>query len=128
MRKARTRSGHHHGLALRVRAGLSLHMWTVAGAARITKSESKNCGGVVLINLKSAFLLRGVRQYHVARMVGISEEFLSMVIASRRVASPELKKNIATALDLDQQWLFTETPGVPGYERRVKAHADRATA
>ena len=72
----------------------------------------------MLINLRSGLLLRGVRQYQLARLVGITEPMLSMVIAGRRKASKPLRRKIAKALACDEGWLFQETVNLPRYTRR----------
>jgi transcriptional regulator with XRE-family HTH domain len=82
---------------------------TTSEESRLTK---------MLINLRSGLLLRGVRQYRLARMVEISEPLLSMLIAGRRKASKPLQRKIAKALACDETWLFQEAVTIPGDSRR----------
>lgn len=71
------------------------------------------------INLKSALLLRQVRQFDLARQLEVSESYMSLVITGRREPSPELRRKAAEILQCDQTWLFARP-------RTIPVRADRA--
>jgi transcriptional regulator with XRE-family HTH domain len=57
-------------------------------------------------NLKLEIFKRGIRQNHLARMMGIREAILSKIIHGYREPSDVLKQKIADHLQVDQAWLF----------------------
>lgn len=67
----------------------------------------------MLINLLNALRLRCKKQCEVAEAAGISPAYLSAIICGKRKAGPELKKKIAGALGVDEEWAFQQSTAVP---------------
>ncbi len=64
-------------------------------------------------NLKLTIYKAGMRQNRLAKMVGIHEAYLSRIINGTREPGEELRRNIATALHADPEWLFERMRVVP---------------
>jgi transcriptional regulator with XRE-family HTH domain len=57
-------------------------------------------------NLKLRIYTSGIRQNRLARMLGIDEAHLSRIINGFRQPSGDIREQIATILQSDQEWLF----------------------
>lgn len=57
-------------------------------------------------NLKLQLWKTGIRQYRLAKMLGMDESVLSRIINGLREPNEELRTRIATVLGRDEQWLF----------------------
>lgn len=61
----------------------------------------------MLVNFKTLLAVRRERQVDLAIRVGIDPTFLSQIINGRRQADALLRSKIATALSVDERWLFS---------------------
>jgi len=68
----------------------------------------------MLVNLKSAFVARGIKQVDLALSLKISPSVLSEIINGRRQPSPSLRARIAHELRADEGWLFAAFTRIPG--------------
>ncbi|MFL6446641.1 MAG: helix-turn-helix domain-containing protein [Bryobacteraceae bacterium] len=59
-------------------------------------------------NLKLQIWRSGIRQNHLARLLGLDESVLSRLINGFRKPSPELKTRIAALFEAEESWLFEE--------------------
>jgi transcriptional regulator with XRE-family HTH domain len=59
-------------------------------------------------NLKLQIWRSGIRQNHLARVLGLDETILSRLINGFRKPTPELKTKIAAVLKAEEDWLFEE--------------------
>jgi transcriptional regulator with XRE-family HTH domain len=59
-------------------------------------------------NLKLQIWRSGIRQNHLARMLGLDETILSRLINGFRKPTPQLKTRIAAVLEAEEEWLFEE--------------------
>ena len=80
----------------------------------------------MLMNLQIAIRVRGLRQFEIARSLGVDAGRICEIIAGRRNPSPELRSRIAELLRADPDWLFCPVvviprPGSSGPEV-VRAH------
>jgi transcriptional regulator with XRE-family HTH domain len=73
-------------------------------------------------NLKLQLWRAGIRQNRLAQMVGIDETLLSRIVNGFRTPAPELRKRIASALDSDEDWLFTDADN--GRSNASQCHAE----
>ena len=60
----------------------------------------------VFLNLKLKIYSTGLRQYQLAKMVGIDEAYLSRIINGVREPGQQVRAQIANALGCDEEWLF----------------------
>lgn len=60
------------------------------------------------LNLLLALRTAGYRQRHLAAKLGISEGYLSHIIAGRKPALPPLRRELARALKTPEQELFPQ--------------------
>jgi transcriptional regulator with XRE-family HTH domain len=73
-------------------------------------------------NLKLTMYRTGVRQNILARRIGIHEAHLSRIINGTRRPGPEVREQIASALQANVEWLFelsqveAETPAIAGFK------------
>lgn len=74
-------------------------------------------------NLKLQLWKSGIRQNRLARLVGVDETVLSRLVNGFREPTPKLRDQIATVLNCDATWLFTED-----IELNVPAMASVGTA
>lgn len=72
----------------------------------------------MFVNIKSALLLRSMRQFELARKLEVSESFLSLIIAGRREASPAIRQKAASLLCAPEDWLFKDV-AMPSIETRM---------
>jgi plasmid maintenance system antidote protein VapI len=56
--------------------------------------------------LKQHLALTGRRQYQIAREVGLTENELSRIVRGRRVATPDERRRLATALGVAEPDIF----------------------
>jgi len=62
-------------------------------------------------NLKLQMWRAGVRQNRLAQMLNLDEPTLSRIVNGFRKPRPDIKAQIAAALQSDQDWLFEEAAG-----------------
>jgi hypothetical protein len=70
-------------------------------------------GGFVLANLKTAIVVRGLKQADLAQTLKIPPTVLSEIIHGRRHADASLRARVATALRADEGWLFDSFARIP---------------
>ncbi len=73
----------------------------------------------MLANFKAALAARRVKQIDLALQLKIDPTFLSRVINRRCEADPALRARIATALEVEETWLFQTATRIPRTARSV---------
>lgn len=63
-------------------------------------------GREIYPNLKLRIYTSGIRQNRLAKMLGIDEAHLSRIINGFRQPSGDIREQLATILQSDQEWLF----------------------
>lgn len=71
----------------------------------------------MLINLKSAIAARGWTQVDFALDQRITPSVLSEIIHERRQPSAHLRARLATALNVDEDWIFSTFTKIPPPKR-----------
>lgn len=64
-------------------------------------------------NLKLQIFRRGNHQNQLARALGINETVLSKIIHGYRDPTPAQRKQLASYLEADENWLFERFEGAP---------------
>jgi transcriptional regulator with XRE-family HTH domain len=67
----------------------------------------------MLLNLKVTIAARGFRQIEFARKQDISSDLLSRIVRGWTVPSGALRRQIAKALNADENWLFSSDVQIP---------------
>ena len=67
----------------------------------------------MLVNFKTALAARKISQADLAQSVKITPTVLSEIIHERRRADASLRAKIATALNVDESWLFSTLTRLP---------------
>lgn len=82
--------------------------------------------GEIIKNLRDK---RSVSQKHLAKSVGITQGYLSLVESGQRDATVELIKKIADALEIPQQLLFVLSCDPPtNLKQKTKNHFKRVVS
>ena len=68
----------------------------------------------MLVNFKVALAARKRHAVDIALEVGIDPTLLSQIVNERRKADAGLRARLATALNVDQEWLFSVIAHIPG--------------
>jgi transcriptional regulator with XRE-family HTH domain len=63
-------------------------------------------GPFMYLNLKLQLFKTGMRQNRLAQKLGVDESILSKIINGFREPSQEMRTQIATLLQSDEEWLF----------------------
>ncbi|WP_438029713.1 helix-turn-helix domain-containing protein [Sorangium sp. So ce233] len=71
----------------------------------------------MLLALKMALMRRGVRQYDAARLLGITETRLSLIMCGRLEATEDEKKRLAQLLQTRVEDLFADADPDAGGSR-----------
>jgi transcriptional regulator with XRE-family HTH domain len=67
----------------------------------------------VLVNLKSAIAVRGLRQVDLALELKIAPSILSEIVNGRRSADASLRARLAEILQANEDWLFARVIHIP---------------
>jgi transcriptional regulator with XRE-family HTH domain len=76
---------------------------------------------LVYVNLKLQLWKTGMRQNQLARAVGMDQTNLSKIVNGFREASPEVRRQIASVLKCDEEWLFEQSEGPKPEDRGAHA-------
>jgi transcriptional regulator with XRE-family HTH domain len=67
----------------------------------------------MLVNIKTALAVRGMKQVDLAYELRIPASTLSEIVHERRRPDASTRRRIATRLDADEKWLFSRLVQIP---------------
>ena len=77
----------------------------------------------MLANFKTVLAARRIRQVDLALSLKIPPTVLSEIINGRRQADASLRSRLATALKVDEAWLFSRFTKIPTSTRLIEVAA-----